>query len=101
MSLQNDTLFLVLLAVIAMIASCSSNKQKAQQLNTGSLPSAWWATQHETDFVFFITYGQATKVSENLSMQITCSGKCSSGSSLICESFGKQYAEKKLKKKQV
>lgn len=64
-------LCLVLLAVIVMIAACSSNK-KAENKPQGKPQGeevyrpAWWATQPETDFV--CTYGQATKVSENASM---------------------------------
>ena len=71
MKLPKMVLCLVLLAVIVMIASCSSNK-KAENKPQGKPQGeevyrpAWWATQPETDFV--CTYGQATKVSENLSM---------------------------------
>ena len=71
MKLHKMMLCLVLLAVIVMIAACSSNK-KAENKPQGKPQGeevyrpAWWATQPETDFV--CTYGQATKVSENASM---------------------------------
>ena len=67
MKLHKVMLLLVILAVIVMIAACSSNK-KAEAKPQGEVvyrPS-WWASQPEKDYV--CTYGQATKVSENASI---------------------------------
>jgi hypothetical protein len=68
MKLNKMMLLLVLVAVVVMIASCSSNK-KANIKPQGEevYRPAWWATQPEQDYV--CTYGQATKVSENLSVE--------------------------------
>ncbi len=97
MKLHKMMLFLVLLAVIAMIASCSSNKQKAPTTKPQGeevYRPAWWATQPETDFV--CTYGQATKVSENASMDAARNnalGEAAQYVEVLVNSMMKNYEE--------
>ncbi|MEN6444883.1 MAG: hypothetical protein ABFC98_02420 [Candidatus Cloacimonas sp.] len=71
MKLHKVMLLLVLVAVIIMISACSSNK-KTEATPQGKPQGevvyrpTWWSSQPEKDFV--CTYGQATKLSENASM---------------------------------